>query len=288
MSNIHYANVGPTSAQQIINAATEALAKAGFKAVVETKHVAGPYSDHHHTEIRVLFGQSDNKNLNALIGKVAAARANVDKLKAECNLAEGEFAWMDLPENDNPLARFDGTGNVVMTISTRNSVKDRPIDSVSYSIWNVSYRASSKGVQNTSVQSHGEVTRHRSREINPESTAKRLVKITKDQIDSLGYDFITATQQTANCVRTDREARVTQNNAQQVYKAKLDSLSAGLPFIISTGVTKAYSSITKARITIDLDYTKLMEFVGKDKNAYLSDGEILDAIIAARAAAKVA
>lgn len=289
MSNITYSNVSAESATQITNAALAALAKAGYKAVTETKTGDTGYGSYERTEIRVIFAESASKSIEALTSKVAEARANVAKLQKLCGLERGEFRWMDLPETDNPFARFDHVGNVVMTITADKNLKGGPVSHVSYMIWDVSPN-DAKGKQFTNVVSKGEVGSYRrgSRDINPDSTAKRLVKIINDKVNACVYDYVKASTMTDTSVEMERDARDAQKAALKAYNAKLQSLAGDLPAVKAIGCTQGYGSQKTVRVTIELDWAKIADLAGLTGkgDAYMSDGEVLDALINARNATR--
>lgn len=292
MSNsIEQHNVTAEGYKALVDAVTTQLTKAGFK--IETKIALGTgnYTGcWEETTFRVIFGESDNKIHKALKARLAAAKAKAAELVAKHNIVRGEMHYIDdvLDMLDDPYAAFDHTANVVAMIRGTNSNNvPGKVDTIGYSLFNV-YPAYDRNknwdgvttrVQRSNAASTASINRWTGRPINPESTAKRLVKIIADNMDI----FISSNLLWIERADDDLIAKTRRENAAS--KAFYDKnegnrqiIASALPCAILSKVEQSYSS-NSIKLEFHIKLEDLKQHLPADSK-YPSSSEILEAVVA--------
>jgi len=302
MSNtIEQHNVTAEGYNALVSAVTTELAKAGYKTAIEvTQHNNGGYGgSHEKTTFRVIFGESSNKAIDAYKAKIAAAQANIADLTSKHFITTGEFSWIDsvvaLPEN--PFTAHDKTGNIVMTITGTSTRNNGAIDCISYSSYNVFPNTDTKrtwdGVvtecQRTSEASTGSIKSYQGRPINPESTAKRLVKLLAE---NFGHHFSTNVYSAATLTSAElakhRSDKATANAEHACLKANAAILAALIPNSKVASVERKYRGAgvgddVQIRFNISLaDVSKHLV----NNEQYPTNAQLMEAVVAMIKAAK--
>jgi hypothetical protein len=293
-TTIEQHNVSAEGYKAIVNAATTELTKAGYKIVTEvTEHKGGYTGSHQKTTIRVIFGESSNKAIDAYKAKIAAAKANIAELTAKHNITKGEFSFIDnvaaLPEN--PFIAYDRTGNLVMSIRGGSTHSNSVIDSISYDTYNVfpntdtkrSWDGSVVEHQRTSGASSGSIRNYNGRPINPESTAKRLVK---NIAECFNFHFMNDVSYAASLTSeklAEERAKVAKYAAEHAsVKANASFITSLIPNAKVASVERKYRGSGNAddvQIKINISLADVSKYIANGEK-YPSNTELLEAVVA--------
>ena len=294
MSNsIEQHNITAESYKALVANMTSKLHKAGYHVETKVKTGAGDYRGcYEETTIRVIFGKSNSEAYNAYKSRIAAAKAKAKALVEKHGIKAGEINAIDeaLALADDPYAAFDGSENVVATIrGTSQSNVAGHVDTVSYNIYSIYTNKDKKTnynnvdlgcyVQRTCVASSASINRWSGRPINPESTAKRLVKNIADNLSLLGSDLYWIE-------RADDAAVASKRNENAKYQALADqarshraTINSVVPGSVLSKVEQHYGeNAIKVQFNIPLD--KLVEFGIAADNKYPDQSTILAAVAA--------
>lgn len=302
MSNtIEQHNVTAEGYKAIVSAATNELAKAGYKTAIEvTQHANTGYGGSHEmTTIRVIFGESSNKAIDAYKANIAAAKANVADLAAKHNIAIGEFTWIDsvVAMIDNPFTTYDNAGNIVMTITGACARGNGIIDSISYKIYNVLPNTDTKrswdGLitegQRTSEHSSGSIRSYNGRPISPESTAKRLVKNIADCFaHHLTCNVWSAATLTSAGLAEKRSEVVAMDAEHACIKANSAFIAGLVPNAKTASVERKYRGSSQAddvQIRINISLADVCKHLA-DNVQYPSNDQLMTAVVAMIKASK--
>lgn len=294
MSNsIEQHNITAESYKALVANMTSKLQKAGYHVETKIKTSAGDYRGcYEETTIRVIFGKSNSEVYNAYKSRIASAKAKAKALVEKHGIKAGEVHAIDAVLNlaDDPYAAFDGSENVVATIrGTSQSNVAGHVDTVAYTIYSIypnkdkktSYNAVDLGcyVQRTSIASSASINRWSGRPINPESTAKRLVKNIAINLDMIGSDLYWVERATDLTIETERKERAKYQALADEAKNHRTIINSVIPGSVLTKVEQAYGeNAIKVHFNIPLD--KLVEFGITADNKYPDQTTILAAIAA--------
>lgn len=302
MSNtIEQHNVTAEGYKAIVSAATNELAKAGYKTAIEvTQHAnAGYGGSHEKTTIRVIFGESSNKHIDAYKAKIAAAKANIADLTAKHNITTGEFHWIDsvVEMTENPFSAYDKAGNIVMTITGSCTRSNGIIDSISYSINNVfpntdtkrSWDGKTTDCQRTSEHSSGSIRSYNGRPINPESTAKRLVKNIAACFDHHFSCNVYSAATLTSAELAQKRSEVDRSNAEHACIKANSAFIAGLiPNSKVASVERKYrgsGQTDDVQIRINISLADVSKHLVNNEQ-YPTNAQLMEAVVAMIKAAK--
>ena len=296
MSNsIEQHNINAESYKALVTNMTSKLHKAGYHVETKVKAATGDYRGcYEETTIRVIFGKSNSEAYNAYKSRIAAAKITAKALVEKHSIKAGEIRAIDavLDLADDPYAAFDGSENIVATIrGTSQSNVAGHVDTVAYTIYNLYAATDSKasydsngvtGVRNaqrTSIASGSSINRWSGRPINPESTAKRLVKIIADNLSMIVSDLYWVERANDATIADERRQRAkyaAEADHAQSLRATINSV---VPGSVLTKVEQAYGeNAIKVQFNIPLD--KLVEFGIAADNKYPDRNTILEAVAA--------
>jgi hypothetical protein len=295
MSNtIEQHNVSAEGYKALVNAVTTELTKAGYKLAIEvTQHTGGYSGSHEKTAIRVIFGESSNKAIDAYKAKIASAKANIADLTAKHNVTKGEFSFIDnvaaLPEN--PFTAHDEAGNLVMTIRGGCTHSNGVIDTISYDTYNVfpntdtkrSWDGSTIQHQRTSGASSASVCRWKGRAINPESVAKRLVKLLAENFNfHIMNDVSYAASLTSEKLAEER-ATVAKCAAEHAnVKANAAFIAGLVPNSKVASVERKYrgsGNVDDVQIKINISLADVSKYIANGEQ-YPNNTQLLEAVVA--------
>ena len=294
MSNsIEQHNINAESYKALVANMTSKLYKAGYHVETKVKAATGDYRGcYEETTIRVIFGKSNSEAYNAYKSRIAAAKITAKALVEKHSIKAGEIRALDavLDLADDPYAAFDGSENIVATIrGTSQSNVAGHVDTVAYTIYNLypnkdkktNYNAVDVGcyVQRTNIASSASINRYSGRPINPESTAKRLVKIIADNLSMIVSDLYWVERANDATIADERRQRAkyaAEADHAQSLRATINSV---VPGSVLTKVEQAYGeNAIKVQFNIPLD--KLVEFGITADNKYPDRATILEAVAA--------
>jgi hypothetical protein len=291
MSNtIEQHNVNAESCKALVSAVTTQLTKAGYKVVAEVAEHKGGYAGFNEkTTIRVIFGESSNKAIDGYKAKIAEAKANLAKF----NIPAGEFSWVDevVGALENPYTAYDHTGNVVMTIIGGSLYSNGTIDQISYDMFNImpntdtkrAWDGSSVTHQRTSKASSGSIRAYCGRPINPESTAKRLVKNIAECLSvHVSCHFYTAIKMNAAELARLRSEKAAANAEHENVKANAAFLTTLIPNSRVAHVERKYRGAGNGddvQIKFNVSIADVSKYLANNEQ-YPSNAQLLEAVVA--------
>ena len=293
MSNsIEQHNINAESYKALVANMTSKLYKAGYHVETKVKAATGDYRGcYEETTIRVIFGKSNSEAYNAYKSRIAAAKITAKALAEKHSIKRGEIHALDavLDLADDPYAAFDSAENVVATIrGTSQSNVAGHVDTVAYTIYNI-YAATDKkanwdgsgvrNVQRNNIASGSSINRWSGRPINPESTAKRLVKIIADNLSMIVSDLYWVERANDAIIADERRQHAKYAEEADQAKSLRATINSVVPGSVLTKVEQSYGdNAIKVQFNIPLD--KLAEFGITADNKYPDQRTILAAVAA--------
>ena len=282
-TTINYANANEAAYRAFVATTLAAFAKAGYKTATETSTDTNVWGgSREKTTIRVIFAESHNPTIIAYRNEITAAKAHITKVTAECNLEKGEFRFMDVANwAPMPFEAFDAAGNVVMEITGAKTygAKDK-IDSINYTIFELSRKADENGKQRFQIASQGKVSPAGGRDISPESTAKRAVKSIGESLAmSLASDVRYAFKYDAARIAEDRATKAATKAAFDATKDKLNYIAGLIPGTKQAAVDQQYGTDV-VRVKLEFSFEEVRQHLVDKLDKYPTKENLIEAVVA--------